>query len=114
MKITYLMSMVMMSLLLFTSCNTEAEAQKGLISKIPHKEFTGEKMIKTEAQWKSELSDEAYHVLREEGTEPSFSSSLLKNKDKGVYHCGGCGLALFSSETKFKSGTGWPSFYQPI
>jgi len=72
------------------------------------------KVQKSEAEWKKQLSPEAYHVLREKGTERAFTGSLLKIKDKGVYHCGGCGHPLFSSETKFESGTGWPSFYAPI
>ena len=60
------------------------------------------------------LSPEAYNVLREEGTEPAFSSDLLKGKGAGVYACKLCDLPVYSSETKFDSGTGWPSFYQPI
>lgn len=72
------------------------------------------KVQKTEAEWKKQLSPEAYHVLREKGTERAFTGSLLKIKDKGVYKCAGCGHPLFSSETKFESGTGWPSFYAPI
>lgn len=72
------------------------------------------KVQKTEAEWKKQLSPEAYHVLREKGTERAFTGSLLKIKDKGVYQCAGCGHPLFSSETKFESGTGWPSFYAPI
>lgn len=58
-----------------------------------------------------ELSDEQYYVLREKGTERAFTSDLLENKKKGVYVCAACSLPLFQSETKFKSGTGWPSFY---
>jgi peptide-methionine (R)-S-oxide reductase len=68
----------------------------------------------TEAEWRARLSPEAYEVLREEGTEPSFSSPLDKEKRAGVYHCAGCDLALYSSEHKFDSGTGWPSFWQAL
>lgn len=64
--------------------------------------------------WKSKLTPEQYHVLREKGTEQAFTGKYDKEKAKGVYHCAGCGNQLFSSETKFDSGTGWPSFYQPI
>lgn len=65
-------------------------------------------------EWKSELSDIEYYVLREEGTERSFTGDLWDNKKEGIYTCRGCGLPLFDSATKYKSGTGWPSFYQPI
>ncbi len=73
-----------------------------------------QKITKTDAQWKAQLSPAAYDVLRHEGTERAYSGSLLNNHDKGVFKCAGCDLELFKSETKFESGTGWPSFYQPI
>lgn len=69
---------------------------------------------KTDAQWRERLTDAQYDVLRGEGTERPFSSALNKQYGQGVYHCAGCDLDLFSSETKFDSGTGWPSFYAPI
>ena len=65
-------------------------------------------------EWKSKLSPESYYILREEGTERAFSSPLNNEKRKGVFYCAGCNLALFSSDTKFDSGTGWPSFWDPI
>jgi peptide-methionine (R)-S-oxide reductase len=67
-----------------------------------------------DAQWKQRLSAAAYNVLRHEGTERSGSSALNNEKRKGVYHCAGCDLALFSSEMKFDSGTGWPSFFTTL
>src|SRR5690606_14166348 len=73
-----------------------------------------EKIHKTEEEWKALLTEEEYHVLREEGTERAFTSPLNKNKEKGIYYCKACDLPLFSSEAKFESGTGWPSFYQPL
>ena len=73
-----------------------------------------EKINKTEGEWKALLTEEEYHVLREEGTERPFSSPLNKNKGEGIYYCKACDLPLFSSETKFDSGTGWPSFYKPL
>ncbi len=73
-----------------------------------------EKIIKSPAVWASELSKMEYYVLREKGTERPRSSNLLTIKDAGIYTCKACNLPLFESETKFKSGTGWPSFYQPI
>lgn len=75
---------------------------------------TLDRVTKSDAEWRAELDDFAYKVLREAGTERAFTGKYWDNKKHGVYTCGGCGLPLFSSETKFKSGTGWPSYYQPI
>ena len=69
---------------------------------------------KTDAEWRKELDDMEYYVLRRAGTEYAFTSDLLENKEKGTYVCAGCGNELFRSETKYKSGSGWPSFYQEI
>lgn len=69
---------------------------------------------KTETEWHNMLTPEQYHVLREAGTERPFSSELLKIKAEGTYVCAGCGQALFASDAKFDSGTGWPSFFKPI
>lgn len=77
-------------------------------------EFDGEKIVKTDAEWRAQLSAEQYRVLREDGTEKPYSGEYLKNKEKGTYHCAACRLKLFSSETKYESNTGWPSFYQPF
>ena len=71
------------------------------------------KVQKSEDEWKKKLTKEQYHVLREKGTERPFTGRLLNNHENGVYICAGCGAELFSSDTKFESGTGWPSFYQP-
>ncbi|MFZ1467487.1 MAG: peptide-methionine (R)-S-oxide reductase MsrB [Paracoccaceae bacterium] len=68
----------------------------------------------SEAEWRARLSDAQFNILREEGTERAGSSPLDKVYDAGTYHCAGCDLAVFASETKFDSGTGWPSFYQPL
>jgi peptide-methionine (R)-S-oxide reductase len=72
------------------------------------------RLQRSNAEWKKQLSEIEYYVLREEGTERAFTGDLWKNHDKGLYICAGCGLPLFSSDTKFDSGTGWPSFYQPL
>ena len=69
---------------------------------------------KSDAEWKKQLSPEAYQVLRKEGTERPYTSPLNKEKRKGIFACAGCDQPLFASETKFESGTGWPSFYQPL
>ncbi len=68
----------------------------------------------TDAEWKSRLSPEQFRVLRNQGTERPFCGTLLDNKKTGVYTCAGCALPLFASDAKFHSGTGWPSFFQPI
>ena len=73
-----------------------------------------EKIHKTDEQWRALLTPEQYRVLRQQGTEPPFSSTLNSEHGRGAYVCAGCDLPLFSSETKFDSGTGWPSFYAPI
>ena len=69
---------------------------------------------KTDAEWRAQLTPQQYEILRKEGTERPGSSPLLKEHRKGIFACAGCDLPLFSSETKFESGTGWPSFYQPL
>lgn len=68
----------------------------------------------SDAEWRRRLTPEAYHVLRQDGTERAGTSALNHEKRKGAFECAGCELALFSSDTKFESGTGWPSFYQPL
>jgi peptide-methionine (R)-S-oxide reductase len=68
---------------------------------------------KTDRDWRDELTPEQYHVLREKGTEAPFTGKYVHTKDDGTYKCAACGAELFSSDTKFESGTGWPSFYEP-
>lgn len=70
------------------------------------------KALKQDEEWRKHLSEQEYYVLREKGTEPAFTGKLLDNKKKGIYVCAGCGNVLFSSDTKFDSGTGWPSFWE--
>ena len=72
------------------------------------------KVEKTPEEWKAELSEQEYYVLREAGTERAFTGDLWDNKKEGIYTCRACQLPLFTSTTKFRSGTGWPSFYQPV
>ena len=75
---------------------------------------TLKKIVKSKAEWKTQLTAQEFYVLREEGTERSFTGDLWDNKKEGIYTCAACDLPLFNSSTKYKSGTGWPSFYQPI
>ncbi|MBV6645839.1 MAG: peptide-methionine (R)-S-oxide reductase MsrB [Cyclobacteriaceae bacterium] len=77
-------------------------------------ENTKDRVEKTEEEWKELLSPEEYEVLRKKGTERAWTGSLLNNKEKGIYECSACGNALYKSDAKYDSGSGWPSFYQPI
>ena len=72
-----------------------------------------EKVQKTDQQWREELTPEQYAILRGKGTEPAFTGKYVHTKDDGVYRCGACGAELFASDTKFDSGSGWPSFTEP-
>ncbi len=73
-----------------------------------------DRVVKSEVEWRKQLTPEEYHVTREKGTERAFSGATWNNHEKGIYRCVGCGNDLFSSEQKYDSGTGWPSFWQPI
>ena len=73
-----------------------------------------EKIVKPDAEWKAQLTKQQYEVMRKHGTERAFTGEYHATKDPGMYECAGCGLPLFSSEAKFDSGTGWPSFFQPV
>ena len=73
----------------------------------------GRKTQLSEEEWKKRLDRKQYHVLRQKGTEPAFTGKHLDNHERGMYVCAGCGTELFSSDTKFESGSGWPSFWAP-
>ncbi len=73
-----------------------------------------EKIIKSDDEWRQILTKEQFRVTRKHGTEPAFSGAFYDKNDAGIYHCVCCGVALFDSQTKFDSGSGWPSFYAPI
>ena len=73
-----------------------------------------DRVVKTDDEWRKQLSGPSYQVTRHEGTEPAFSGALSKNHDDGLYHCICCDTTVYDSKTKFESGTGWPSFWQPI
>ena len=109
---------ILMSSFLITACSNTNNQKDVAVSQavvladtIP---ATLIKVLKSDAEWKEQLSENEYHVLREAGTERAFTGDLWDNKKTGVYTCAACDLPLFASGTKFKSGTGWPSFWQPI
>src|SRR6202790_2995926 len=84
--------------------------QNGLLTE----PVTVPKIKKTDAEWRKQLTPEQFEIARGEGTEPAFCGTLLDNHREGIYHCVCCGLPLFASDSKFNSGTGWPSFFQPV
>jgi peptide-methionine (R)-S-oxide reductase len=83
---------------------------------VPHKKTsrTDFAVSKTEAEWQRILTPEQYRILRQKDTEPAFTGAYWNNHESGVYRCAGCGLVLFTSDAKFDSGTGWPSFWKPV
>lgn len=97
---------VFISVLSLSACSTQGQDRE--------RHVANEEWQLTNEEWKERLTDEEYRILREKGTERAFTGDLLGNKKQGTYTCAGCQLPLFSSETKFKSGSGWPSFYQPM
>lgn len=115
MKITQLFTFIS-ALLLTTSCNQAQQARQdaGQPAFIVTPEGDSiPKIMKPEKEWRSELSNFEYYVLREAGTERAFTGEYWDNHDQGEYVCRACGFRLFEAATKFESGTGWPSFYQP-
>jgi peptide-methionine (R)-S-oxide reductase len=86
-------------------------SRQAMASDVPQGAFP---VQKTDEEWKKTLSKEQYYVLRQHGTERAFTSPLDKTYAPGEYHCAGCGALLFTSDTKFNSGTGWPSFFKPV
>ncbi len=107
---TYFISIILL-LSFITACTSQSNiAQSDNVKD----NYQGEKIVKTEAEWKTQLTEEQYYVTREHGTERAFTGKYWDNKAKGDYNCICCDLPLFDSETKFKSGTGWPSYYAPM
>lgn len=102
-------------LVLFFCAATLAAAGLLRVYSVSEGEYVmSEKISKSEQEWRRQLTPEQFHILREKGTERAFSGKLHANHEEGVYRCAGCGLDLFHSDSKYDSGTGWPSFYAPV
>lgn len=108
------MLMRIVMLLLALGASACAQPAKKTAAPAPQAALPFEKIHKSPAEWRAQLSTEAYHVMREKGTERAFTGEYWNHHADGVYVCGACGLELFDSRTKFESGTGWPSFYDFI
>ena len=102
--------------LAFIACQGVAQSPAKLAKELGDQPVKNEigKIEKSASEWKKELTEAEFRILREEGTEPAFSGDLLDIKKPGVFTCAACDLPLFRTQHKYKSGTGWPSFYQPI
>ena len=99
--------LILALMLILPACSQDKKANKTT-------EPTTFKVVKSESEWRSELTPLQYNILREKGTERAFTGEYWDNHQEGMYYCAACNLALFESGTKFESGTGWPSFYQPV
>ena len=111
---------IAIGLWLFTgsSATAEKQAQSNQELKLYSVEkggyFKDSPVVRSDAEWRKLLTAEQYHILREQGTERAFTGKYWNNKEHGVYRCAGCGLDLYHSDAKYKSGTGWPSYYQAV
>jgi peptide-methionine (R)-S-oxide reductase len=119
-KLTSVLTLILFAFLFVACGKSSASATAGdasnleQSSKAKTKKEKRMKVVKTEEEWKQILSPEEYSVTREHGTERAFTGKYWDNHEKGTYVCVACGQELFNSDTKFDSGTGWPSFYKPI
>jgi peptide-methionine (R)-S-oxide reductase len=108
MKLLFTAIVVVATLIAIIACGADKALAQG------HKPSAKDAVIKTDAEWRKILTPEQYDVLRNKGTERAYTGKYWNNHANGTYVCAGCGLELFSSKTKFESGTGWPSFWDPI
>ena len=117
-KLALLACVALVAALVFMAASSHAKeaakvAAKAAVPAVAPVGAAIKKVTKSEAEWRKELPAESFHVLREEGTEVAFTGAYWNEHRKGTYVCSGCGLPLFGSDTKFESGTGWPSFWRP-
>lgn len=102
-----LIALLAIGLISWSACaQNQSKKETSVTEKFP--------VMKTDEAWKASLTPEQYYILRQKGTERAFTGAYYDNHEKGIYHCAGCNQPLFGSETKFESGTGWPSFWQPV
>jgi peptide-methionine (R)-S-oxide reductase len=129
-KIVFAMTLALVSIMIATGCrpavntappqnaainrSTVNDNTGGTASSASDDVFNGETITKTDDEWRAILTPAQYHILREAGTEVPYTGEYAKTHDDGDYYCAACHLKLFSSKTKFESGTGWPSFYEPV
>ena len=113
-RIVLVIVMLMVGALMVAVAQTSQRGRAAVAAQSSDAIFNGVKLVRTDQEWKRRLTPEAFYVLRQKGTERAYTGALTDNKHAGVYACGACGLHVFSSEHKFDSGTGWPSFYQVI
>ncbi len=117
MKFIKIFSISILSLVIIYGCSVKSSEKVNTVP--PYKktsdttEYKG-KVKKSAEEWKALMTAEQYEVMREKGTERAYTGKYWDNHEKGIYKCAACGLELFSSDTKFDSGTGWPSFWQPL
>ncbi len=103
------------ALLIVSACAVGANERSASVDADgPQKTAHAFEVTKTDAEWKAQLTDEEFYILREKGTERAFTGEFWDHKGEGTYTCAACQQALFASKTKFKSGTGWPSYYAPV
>lgn len=115
MKSIHFLVFVALGMIIPASASLAAEPAGTNVVNVPFVRWDGtNKVVKADEVWRKELAAESYKVLRHHGTERAFSGVLVNNHEVGIYRCAGCGLDLYSSETKFESGTGWPSFWMPV
>ncbi|TRX59508.1 peptide-methionine (R)-S-oxide reductase MsrB [Fulvivirga sp. M361] len=107
-NINFIHGILILTGILFFSCSTGQESRKTIIKNMD------DRIVKSEEEWRKELTKEEYNILREKGTERAFTGEFWDNHEEGTYYCAACHQKLFSSGTKFESGSGWPSFYEPI
>ncbi|MEE9363674.1 MAG: peptide-methionine (R)-S-oxide reductase MsrB [Cellulophaga sp.] len=110
---TIVNKMLVVLFIMMTSCKGVSQEKEAATEEVSSKTSTY-KVTKTDSEWRKQLTDIQFYILRKSGTENPFTSSFLTNKEKGTYACAGCGTHLFKSSHKFKSGTGWPSFDREI